>query len=442
MSNFLTHSLDFSKESAVEYFITPMFVAADIRDIVTVRTDIKNSEKLDFINSLDKITKEYAQGTDFATSTGVTLTQKTLTVADMKAEVKQNGKAFLRSAKEALLASGYSENDIAAEPNLLEEVLMSIYMAGMARDLQRLLFLGDVKKEAGQAGTLDADYKAFDGFWTRIIADFAAGDIPAAQRLDLNVAAYQTTLAVAQEYTGVVSGAAGTLGLVINGVTYTAAFNSDIATTISDFVAAHAATVAARQGAIAITGTATDIVVTSGIAGFEIVVADASTTMASNIAETTANAVNGELKSDAAVAAFKALWRKMPAELKAAMQTEGKIMVTASVADNYLDTIENLNGSDAAYYTLRDGEKKMAYRGIEIVEKIEWDMHIEADFGGVRPHRILLSIPKNLVVGTDAISDDTKVESWYEQLTQNRHTRVEYKAGTQYAHAQFIVAAY
>ena len=172
------------------------------------------------------------------------------------------------------------------------------------------------------------------------------------------------------------------------------------------------------------------------------IVTDASTTMDSNIATTTANVANTTLKTDAALTAFKALWSKMPNSLRKLFKQEGKIMVTASVADNYTDTIESLNGSDAAYFTLRDGEKVKAFRGVQIVEREEWDEHIENDFDSVRPHRILFTIPRNLVVGTDGISDDTKIESWYEQLTQNRHVRVEYKAGTQYVHEDYIVAAY
>ena len=192
MADLMSHSLSYSKESIREYFIKPLFVQSDIREIVTVRTDIKNSEKLDFIDSLDKITKAYAQGSAFTTSTGVTITQKTLSVADMKAEIAQNGKAFLNYVKESLLAKGVSENDIAEGDGLFEEIAMDIYMAGLARDFQRQIFLGDVLKEgrASEApnGTLDADYKEYDGFFPRIIKAFDAGDIPAAQKLDLNSA--------------------------------------------------------------------------------------------------------------------------------------------------------------------------------------------------------------------------------------------------------------
>ena len=448
MADLMSHALSYSKESIREYFIKPMFVQSDIRDIVTVRTDIKNSEKLDFIDNLDKITKAYAQGTSFTTSTGVTITQKTLQVSDMKAEIAQNGKAFLNYVKEALLAKGVDENDIAKGDGLFEQIAMEIYMAGLARDFQRQIFFGDLVKEdivSGVAdGSLDADYKEYDGFWTRIINAFDDSTIPAAQYLDLNSSTYQDTVAVKQVATATVSGTAGSLILTINGVNYTTANTGTAAGTAGAFVTDHAATIAARFGKLVVTNpTGADVLVTAGIAGSALSVVDASTggTTAS-VAATTANVQNTTLKTDAALTAFKALWSKMPASLKGLMQREGRIMVTGSVADNYTDTIEALNGSDAAYFTLRDGEKVKAFRGIPIVERIEWDEHISDDFDGVRPHRILFTIPRNLVVGTDGISDDTKVESWYEILTQNRHMRVEYKAGTQYIHEDYIVAAY
>ena len=88
MANLLTHSLTFSKESVREYLIKPLFSDSDIRAVVSVRDDIKTSEKIDFVGNLEYITKAYAQGTSFVPSTGVTVTQKTLTVYGLKAEVQ------------------------------------------------------------------------------------------------------------------------------------------------------------------------------------------------------------------------------------------------------------------------------------------------------------------------------------------------------------------
>ena len=447
MADLMSHALTFDKESVQEYFIKPLFLQNDIREIVTVRTDIKNSEKLDFIDNLEKITKAYAQGSSFTSSTGVTITQKTLTVVDMKAQVEQNGKAFLNYVKESLLKKGVDENDIA--DTLFEQILMEIYMKGMARDLQRQVFFGDTVKETRASGvptgTLDADYKEYVGFWTRIINDFDSAALPAAQYLDLNSSTYQTTVAVKEVDTVTLTGTSGTANVNINGVDYLATFDTDLTTTAANFVTSHAATILAREGKLVVTSSGADIIVTAGVAGMaqqDPTVANVSGDLAGSNANTTANVANTTLKTDAALTAFKALWSKMPNTLRKMFKQEGKIMVTSSVADNYTDTIESLNGSDAAYFTLRDGEKKMAFRGVPIIEREEWDEHISEDFGGVRPHRILFTIPRNLVVGTDGISDDTKVESWYEKKDQIRYVRAEYKAGTQYIHEDYIVAAY
>jgi len=447
MADLMSHALSFSKESVQEYFIKPLFVQSDIREIVTVRTDIKNSEKLDFIDNLEKITKAYAQGTSFTSSTGVTITQKTLSVVDMKAQVEQNGKAFLNYVKESLLKKGVDENDIA--DTLFEQIIMEIYMAGMARDLQRQIFFGDTVKETRASGvptgTLDADYKEYNGFWTRIINDFDSAALPSGQYLDLNSSTYQTTVAVKEVDTVTLTGTSGTANVNINGVDYLATFDTDLTTTAANFVTSHAATILAREGKLVVTSSGADVIVTAGVAGMaqqDPTVANVSGNLAGSNANTTANVANTTLKTDASLTAFKALWSKMPNTLRKLFKQEGKIMVTSSVADNYTDTIEALNGSDAAYFTLRDGEKKMAFRGVPIIEREEWDEHIENDFGSVRPHRILFTIPRNLVVGTDGISDDTKIESWYEKKDQVRYVRAEYKAGTQYVHEDYIVAAY
>jgi len=447
MADLITHSLSFEKESIMEYFITPLFVQSDIRNIVTVRTDIKNSEKLDLIDNLDKITKAYAEGTSFTSSTGVTITQKTLTVADMKAQVDQNGKAFLNYVKQSLLRRGVDENNI--EGTLFEEIVMEVFMTGLARDLQRQLFFGDLQKEDIVAGvpdgSADADYNQYDGFWTLIIDDIDAGTIPSGQYVDLNTSTYVNTVAVKEVDTVTLSGTAGTANININGTNYLATFDTDLSTTAANFVTSHSATILARFGKIVVTSSGADVIVTAGVAGMaqqDPTIANVSGNLAGSNANTTASVATGTLKSDAALTSFKNMWSAMPPELRGKVKMEGRIMVTASMYDNYSDTIETLNGSDAAYRTLLDGADVLSFRGVPIIVREEWDEHIENDFASVRPHRALLSIPANLVVGTDGVSDDTNVELWYEKKDQRNYFRAEYKAGTQYIHEEYIVAAY
>lgn len=444
MADLITHSLTFTKESVSEYFLKPLFVDSDIRDIVNVRTDLKTGEKLDMISKLSKITKGYAQGTSFTASTGVTITQKTVTVVTMKAEVHQNGRAFLNYVKQQALASGYKENDITG--TVFEEIVLKVFMRGLMADLNRQLFFGDVLKEVitsdAPTGVLDEHYKEYDGLWTRIIKDISATTIPAAQRYDVNVTALQNSVAVANVKTATLTGTSGTANVTINGTAYLATFNSSLTQTAADFVTAHAATILARFGGAVVTSSGADIIVTSAVPGLNmtVAVANVSGNLAGSVANTTANVENTTLKSSAGKAILKALYDQMPPELRERM-AEARYIVTGSVMDAYITDLE-ADGTEAAHMKVIDGVRSISFRGIPVIERRDWDVHIAADFSNVRPHRALLVLPENLVVGTDDENDVLMAEMWYDQNTQENKFRVEYKAGTQYVHPEYIVAAY
>ena len=448
MANLITHSLSFSKESISEYFLKPLFLSEDIRKVVTVRMDVKNSEKLDFIDKLEKITKSYAQGDSFSGSTGVTITQKTLSVSDMKAQVQQNGKAFKNYVKEALLKKGVDENDIS--DTLFEQIVLEIFMNGIARDLQRQIFFNDPLKETVSSdiatGTADDDYNDYTGFWTRIQNDIDASTIAASQYINLNSTTYLNTAGVAQVATCTLTGTSGTANITINGTAYLATFTSTLTATAAAFVTSHAATIAARWHGAVVTSSGADVIVTSNTAGTPISVSNAvnaSGNLAGTTAATQANVAMGSVKAGGALAAFKAMWAGMPEVLRSYRNSgELRFMVTSSLYDNYTETIEALNGSEAAYTTLLDGRRVLSFRGVTTIERPEWGVHIDEDFGSEQPHRALLTIPRNLVVGTDGMSDDTNIEMWYEKKTQENYFRAEYKAGTQYIHDELIVAAY
>jgi hypothetical protein len=130
----------------------------------------------------------------------------------------------------------------------------------------------------------------------------------------------------------------------------------------------------------------------------------------------------------------------MTPELREHMM-EARYIVTGSVMDAYITDLES-DGTEAAHMKVIDGVRSISYRGIPVIERRDWDVHIAADFAGVRPHRAMLVLPENLIVGTDATSDVTNAEMWYDQNTQENKFRVEYKAGTQYLHPEYVTVAY
>lgn len=445
MPNLITHSLTFTKESVSEYFLKPLFVESDIRDIVTVRTDLKTGEKLDLIGTLSKITKGYAQGTAFTPSTGVTVTQKEVTVVTMKAEVFQNGHAFLNWVKQEALKKGYAENDITG--TVFEEIVLAVFMRGLMADLNRQAFFGDTTKEVVASfapnGTLDTDYKEYDGLWTRVINAFDSAAIASTQRLNINVVTtYQTTAAVAAVDTVTITGSSGTANLTINGVAYLATFNSTLTQTATDFAATHAATIAARFGKCVVTSSGADVIVTAGVPGMDVTTSIANVTgnLAGSSANTTAAVQNTTLVAGSGKSILKGMYDKMPPELREQFM-DLRYIVTSSIYDRYLSDLE-ADGTEAAHMKTIDGVRQLSFRGIPIIERRDWGVHIENDFGSARPHRAMLVIPANLIIGTDAENDVLNAEMWYDQNTQENKFRVEYKAGTQFLHEKFIVAAY
>lgn len=444
MANLITHSLSFTKESVTEYFLKPLFVDSDIREIVQLRTDLKTGEKLDMISTLSKITKGYAQGTGFTPSTGVTITQKTVTVVTMKAEVRQNGRAFLNYVKQEALRSGWAENDI--NGTVFEQIVLQVFMRALMADLNAQAFFGDTKKEVivsdAPNGTLDDNFKEYDGLWTRVINDFDASVIAASQKVDVNTSTYQTVVAVKNKKTATLTGTSGTANVNINGVNYLATFDTDLTTTAANFVTAHAATIAARFGKAVVTSSGAGIIVESGVPGLamSVSVANASGNLAGSVDDTTANVENTTLKAGAGKGILKAMYDAMAPELRSNM-ADARYIVSGSVMDAYITDLE-ADGTEAAHIKLIDGVRSISFRGIPVIERRDWDVEISAHFSNVRPHRAMLTIPSNLIVGTDAASDVTNAEMWYDHNTQENGFRVEYKVGTQYLHEKLIVAAF
>ncbi len=415
--------------------------------MIDIRLDVKSDEKLDFVDNLEKITKVYAQGTSFVSSTGVTITQKTLTTADMKAEVQQNGKTFLNWVKQHALRKGFSENDISG--TLFEEIVLSVFLDGLRADLVRQIWFGDTVKETVTSdiptGAADVDFNVYLGFWERIVIDIDSATIAASQFTDINSTTYLDTAAVAEVDTVTLTGTAGTANITFNGTAYLATFDTSLTITATNFVTSHAATILARMNKVVVTSSGADVIFTAGIQGAPQTTSaavNATGNLAGSVAETTANVATGTIKTGGALAALSAVYNSMPSTLKS-LKSELRFMVTASVADNFRDSMESPTaGSESAYTAILDGVKKLAYRGIPIVEMLDWDDRIDTDFGSVRPHRILLTWPMNLVAGMDGASDDLDAELFYDQTTQNNVFRVEYKMGTQYLHEPYICAAY
>ena len=445
--------LTYVKKDLVHQFFTPLFIDnPELTNIFTVIPDVKTSKELLMISPLEKITKGYQRGTSFTSSTGVTITAKVLTVSRMKAQVEQTPDEFWATVYEQLVAKGVDANDVENSPEL-KAIIIEAFMDGMTRDIIRQGWFGDTTKETmtntgglySPSGTLDEHYKEYLGFWQRIINGFRSSDIPAAQKVDINVVTtYQTVAAVAGVKTATITGTSGTANITINGTAYLATFATDLTTTAANFVTAHAGTILARFGNCIVTSAGATVIVTAGYPGMNVTVSapvNATGDLAGSVATTTAAVKNTTLVAGAAKTILQKLYEARTDELTEFDENEARFDVTRSIYENYLAYLQGL-GTEASMTMILNGKPTLTYNGIPVIKRADWDKRIVADFGGVMRHRALLSTHQNYVIGTDGTDDKAKVEAWYELKDQMNYFRAQYCMGTQYVHPVYITAAY
>ncbi len=445
MANLFTHALTFTKENIAEFFIEPFFEAIDIRNTITIRTDIKGTEKLNKVSRPSKVTRKKTSA-GFTPTGDMVLTQQEITVKPVAVEFEQNGRAFLDSVLQEALAQGFNEDDVAqmADPDFWNQIVLPVIAQAGREDLIRQMFFADEKKETFDGdnfitGTGDVDYDVYTGFWTHFIGDVRKGIIPAAQRITIDNGA------VKQEEIQTLSGiTAGQIDIQVNNVSFTEAFDTDSTTTITNWFASHAAIIQAR-------GELTGVVVTNPSAAalkfvaqhpgqqFEIVIIDAGTDGSFAQSAVVANVVHAALGTDEAENTLTKMVDAMPDEL---LQFNPIIKITRSMARNYIQTLKNL-GTEQAHRTVLEGVGEvMTFEGFPLIVRPDWDKWLRIDHNKVFPHRAAMYTGENLLFATDGANDDEAVETWYNQDLQQRRYRVQYKGQTAYLHKELLMLAY
>ena len=159
----------FTKQSVREYFIQPMFTAEDIRGLITVRTDVKGTERLNRISRPSMMTKpKLTPG--FNPAGSFDLTYSDITVKPMALEFEQNARVFWGSIIEQLLAQGYKEDDVEQmkAPDVWNKVMLPLVAKSGQDDLIRQMFFANPVAEVLSAGkptgVVDDNYSGYTGF--------------------------------------------------------------------------------------------------------------------------------------------------------------------------------------------------------------------------------------------------------------------------------------
>jgi hypothetical protein len=433
----------FTKQSVNEYFVQPMFMAEDIRGLITVRTDVKGTERINRVSRPSMMTKPKINP-GFNPVGGFQLTYSDITVKPMALEFEQNARAFWGSIIDQLLAQGYKEDDIEQmkSPDVWNKIMLPLIAQAGQDDLIRQMYFAnpaaEILENGKPTGAIDDNYSGYTGFLTWIMNDLQSGIISAKQ----NVPVSSAVNPVRQEK--ILTYAASTdtkITVTINGISYEQAYNTNSATTVAAWLTRHKTAIESRagvQGVIVTNPTGAQIKVVSKYKGqpFDFTAeADGSGTFATSGVVDAVKA--GSLGSNEADQTLESMLDAITPEMH---EFDLVFMITSTMWRNLVHTMKKRETpwGDAV---MRNGIKVPTYEGFPIIVRPEWDKWIATAHNGILPHRAMLTTSKNLLFATDGTSDSEMIETWYNQEAQMRRYRVQYKAQTAYIHKELLVLA-
>ena len=447
MANFITKAGTWAGKEVLEYFLKPLFIGENpLQHGIRVIPNVQSTMKLNYFPAINKLLKAYAKG--FTGTNFGAHTQRTLTVVRMKAEASQDAMEFYQTVFETVLNKGIDWNDITG--TILEDVVLELFRAAVESDTYRMFWLADTYKETlssttygNYTGTADTNYNAFTGIW-KLIIGLAATTPTSSQIKKVAVA----DGAVAQVATVTLSsGTSANLVLSINGILYTTAYLTSYTVTAAAFVTDHAAALLLRG--ITCTSSGADVILTSSIVGqpFTAPTFASASTIGGSVAATTANTAPSALAADEALGYFKSMYEAQPAVLRNIPDEQKRIYADKRVVDNYIESLEDSGTyTDMGKTMLVNGIKRLTYRGIPIIDH-NWAEYLD-DFPHATgtlpayPHRALLTVPQNLVIGIDAADEWAQMDLWFNKDEQENRMRMQLKMGANFVHNELMVVMF
>ncbi len=447
MANFITKAGIWAGKEVLDYFLKPLFIGeSPLQHGIRVIPNVQSNMKLNYFPAINKLLKAYVKG--FTGTNFGAHSQRTLSVVRLKAEASQDAMEFYQTVFETALNKGVNWNDITG--TILEDVVLELFRAAVESDTYRMFWLADTYKETlssttygNYSGTADTTYNAFTGLW-KLIIGLAATTPTSSQIKKVAVA----DGAVAQVATITASGGtSANYVITVMGVSYTVAYSTDYATTVALMATTHAAALLLRG--IVLTSSGDTNILTSNIPGqpFTAPTIASASTITGSVAATTANTAPTALAADEAIGYFKSMFEVQPAVLRNIPDEQKRIYADKRVVDNYIESLEDSGTyTDMGKSMLVDGIKRLTYRGIPIIDH-NWAEYLD-DFPHATgtlpgyPHRAVLTVPQNLVLGIDATDEWNEMKLWFNEDEEENRLRMKLKMGSNFVHSNLMVVMF
>lgn len=163
---------------------------------------------------------------------------------------------------------------------------------------------------------------------------------------------------------------------------------------------------------------------------------DGTQRVAATISDTDINSTN-------IIATLDAYVNAQTSPLYNVSNSEKRFLVTDPIYRAWEMKLTELGSLESSKTQLVDGIESLKFRGIPFVNLTQIDEYILQDFNTTSPastsvidNRIILTNPKNHIIGTDMMTDTTSAEFWYERKDKKNYCRLNYRAGYKYIDGQ------
>ena len=132
---------------------------------------------------------------------------------------------------------------------------------------------------------------------------------------------------------------------------------------------------------------------------------------------------NQALAAGDSIAAFKALYNKADSRLRGF--AGAKFYATRSLYDGLVNDLETVQNAGGFTITNENGMPVVRYRGLEVVMVELWDRIIDGfQNNGTKwniPHRLVLTAPVNIPIGTLEEGDLSQLDAFYDRTTKQNY---------------------
>jgi hypothetical protein len=452
MADFITAGQEYSGKENKEIILRPLAEKMGLKElgITPIFTDKASSVRATFFGAVKKILMPFISG--FQGGKGAEQLQKKFELAEFKAEMALDKQDYKDTILwEIVNNQGVKQNDISGTNVMAAE--QEVFNNAIMNDVIRIFFLGAKDKLHNVSGAYpdatafakyDADkyYNTIDGIWQEI--ESLASLNPTANQVKRTVIEHSTA-AVKEVQTLTLTGTSGTGNINVDGVDYLATFNTDLTTTASDFVTAHASVLAGLFRGLVVTSSGADLIFVSSDPGqaHTITFTNVTLTLAGSIVETNANVSAFGLAAGKAHAVASNMFYNASKQLKS-LKSKGKLRYyfTDDLIENYEQELATItSGIPETYYNMVDGVKRLMLNGIPIMP-ISIDEYIEDDFDGVYPSRAVLTTPDNLHQVLSDANGFAETRFWFNPDENQNRQRTQFEFGGGFVLPELISVGY